>query len=54
MITSKYKRGQNPKSRRKPSGEKTVTVSFRIREEWREPIKEVVRKEISKLKKNEK
>lgn len=36
---------------RKSSGINWKTVSFRIKEDWREPVKVVVRKEIKRLKK---
>jgi hypothetical protein len=49
MIKQETRGGKREGAGRKPSGQ-TVTVSFRIKEEWREPIKKVVRKEISKLK----
>lgn len=35
---------------RKPSGIDTKTISFRIHPEWEQRIKEVVRKEIAKIK----
>lgn len=37
-------------SGRKPSGIDTKTISFRIHPEWEQQIKEVVRKEIAKIK----
>lgn len=43
--------GHRKGSGRKPSGIDWKTVSFRIKEEWREPVKVAVRKEILKLKK---
>ena len=45
--------GKREGSGRKPSGIEWKTVSFRIKEEWREPVKVAVRKEIAKLKKKD-
>jgi hypothetical protein len=42
--------GKREGAGRKPSGIEWKTVSFRIKEEWREPIKKVVRKQIKHLK----
>ena len=50
MDKQETRGGQRPNSGRKPSGIKWKTVSFRIVEEWRQSVKEVVRAEIKRLK----
>jgi hypothetical protein len=46
---SKSHGGKRKGAGRKPSNIKTKNITFRIREEWENTIKDVVRKQIAKL-----
>ena len=52
-MTKETRGGKRKGAGRKTSGIEWKTVSFRIKEEWREPVKIAVRDEIKRQKKKE-